>query len=86
MKRLLALFIVAAFLLAIPVSHFVWSKGHVPSHKEQVCHDGKVIEVGQAAQPAHLDHGDCAVPKDDFGYIGFKGFSCDCSNTGCPLD
>ncbi len=63
MKRLLGLSLVAAFVLALPASHIVMGKAHVPAHKEQVCHAGKVIAVGAPAVDAHLAHGDAFIDK-----------------------
>jgi len=34
-------------------------------HKIQICHKGQTIEVDFHAVPAHLDHGDVAVPCDE---------------------
>ena len=80
MKRLLTLFIVAAFLLAIPVSHFVLGKGHVPSNKVQVCHKGEVITVSKNALNTHVNHGDCQLPACDFNNVFHTGD--DCSDVG----
>ena len=85
MKKLLTLFAALAFLLAISFSHQIFAKGHVPSHKEQVCHNGEVITVSQNALDAHIAHGNCPVPKDDSGCVGFTGDPCDCKLT-CPID
>ena len=63
MKRLLGFSLVAAFVLALPASHIVMGKAHVPAHKEQVCHAGEVIAVGAQAVDAHLSHGDCFIDK-----------------------
>ena len=63
MKRFLVLTIVGAALVAIPASQNVSGKGHVPSHKDQVCHKGTVITVGTRAVRAHLSHGDVFIDK-----------------------
>ena len=63
MKRLLISLAVVGSLAAIPVSNVLWSKAHVPAHKEQACHRGETIAVGARAIPAHLDHGDCFINK-----------------------
>ena len=97
MKRLFVLFTVAAFLLAIPLSHVLLGKGHVPSNKDQVCHKGKVITVSQSALAAHQAHGDCLLPACDFANVFHTGDPCDCNNLaprddaagktpGCPAD
>lgn len=83
MKRVLALFFVAALLLAIPVSHQLLGKGHVPGHKTQFCHNGNVVEVGAAAAGAHLAHGDSPLPADSFCCIYHKGDACD-NSAPCP--
>ncbi len=77
MKRLLGLFIVAAFLLAVPTSHFVWTKAHVPAHKEQVCHKGRVLAVSENAVDGHLGHGDCFINKRTKRPPLFTGDDCD---------
>ncbi len=76
MKRLIALSVVAAFLLAIPVSHLLLGKGHVPAHKDQVCHNGEVETVGSPAVPAHLNHGDCFIDKMTLIPPLFAGDAC----------
>ena len=63
-------------LIALPVSNLVWGKGHVPAHKEQVCHQGKVIEVGTSALADHLSHGDLFIDKATQRPPFFKGDSC----------
>ena len=77
--RLLGLLIVVAFLVAVPASHLVWGKGHVPAHKEQVCHKGSVLAVGAAAVAGHEGHGDCFIDKNDPDNVFFTGDPC-----GCP--
>ena len=76
MKRVLFLTILAAFVLALPASHQVWGKGHVPSHKIQVCHEGETITVGAKALRAHIDHGDCQLPACDFNNVFQIGGPC----------
>lgn len=77
MNRLLGLSALIAFLVAVPVTHFVWAKGHVPANKVQVCHkNDKVITVDQSALDAHLGHGDCHVPACDFNNVFHTGDSC----------
>ena len=83
MKRLLSLSILAGFLLAIPVSHLLMGKGHVPAHKTQVCHDGIVNVVGTPAVAAHLSHGDITLPGTDFCCVYMVGEACD-SAMPCP--
>lgn len=80
MKRLLSLFAILAFLLAVPMSHVAWGKGHVPSHKEQVCHKGTVITVGASAVEGHKKHGDCRIDKATHLPPLFTGDSCDDSD------
>ncbi len=63
MKRLLISLAVIGSLTAIPVSHVLWGKAHVPAHKEQVCHKGEVITVGASAMNAHMGHGDAFIDK-----------------------
>ena len=95
MRRALILSIIGVFLLAIPASHSLWGKAHVPAHKTQFCHNGEVIEVGSAAARAHLAHGDSELPACDFANIFHKGESCDfdlnpripaAGTPGCPAD
>ena len=85
MKKFLVLFAVVASLAAIPVSN-VLVKGHVPAHKEQVCHRGEVITVGTRAVRAHLRHSDAFIDKNDFSTICFTGNACggpgDCDDPG----
>ena len=85
MKRLLALFTVAAFLVAVPASHLIWSKAHVPVKKVQVCHKGKVITVSKNALNAHQKHGDCQLPACDFTAANIFQTGQDCSGVG-PAD
>lgn len=77
MKRILVLSIAAAFLLAVPASHLVFGKGHVPTNKIQVCHKGKVVTVGASALADHLGHGDCQLPACDFSNVFHTGDPCD---------
>jgi hypothetical protein len=68
MKKLLGLFIIAVFVVVLPVTNSLASQ-----HKEDICHVtesvvpadanyevflGKVINVSKKAIPAHLKHGD----------------------------
>ena len=76
MKRQLGLAAVAAIVLGLPATHFVWGKGHVPAHKEQVCHAGGVLAVGAPAVGAHLGHGDCFIDKLTHLPPLFTGDSC----------
>ena len=75
MKKFFVLFAVVASLAAIPVSN-VFVKGHVPTHKDQVCHRGVVRTVGSSAVAAHLAHGDAFIDKDDPDNIVFTGDAC----------
>ena len=88
-KKTLAVLAVAASLLAIPASHLIGGpKGHVPLHKAQVCHKGKVITVSVNALPAHQGrHGDCQLPACDFNNVFHTGEACDSNNPGgeCTL-
>ena len=84
MKRLLGLLTVTAFLLAIPVSHFVLGKGHVPLNKVQVCHKGETITVSKNALNAHINHGDCQLPACDFANVFNTGDPCDCDDLAPP--
>ena len=80
-KKLVALSFVAVILLAIPASHQMWGKGHVPAHKEQVCHKGTVITVGRPAMSKHiLRHGDCRIDAATKTPPLFSGDACDASD------
>ncbi len=68
--------IAVAAALAVASASSVLAKGHVPEHKEQVCHRGRTLTVGARAVAAHLRHGDIMLPKDDFGNIFFTGDDC----------
>ena len=76
MKRVVALSMVAAFVLALTVSQLVWA---MPAEKVLICHvdpdcgDGgpRVISISGNALDAHLAHGDC-----DPGELS-KGDSCE---------
>ena len=61
MKRLL--FAVAVAVLLAPASGVVFGKAHVPSHKDQVCHRGRVLTIATPAVAAHLGHGDAFIDK-----------------------
>ena len=63
MKRILLLALAAAIVLAIPASHLLFAKGHVPAGKEQVCHKGSVLVIGESSVQDHLEHGDCFIDK-----------------------
>ncbi len=77
MKRLLALFTVAAFLLAVPASHHIWSKAHVPLKKAQVCHKGTTLVVSENAVQGHVrGHGDCQIPVCDNTVVRLAGADC----------
>ena len=80
MRRFLGLLIVAAFLVAASATHLVWAKGHVPAHKEQVCHKGSVLTIGAAAVRGHLRHGDCFIDKNTHMPALFTGDMCDTSD------
>ena len=69
MKRLL--FAVAVAVLLAPATDVVFGKGHVPAHKEQVCHRGRVLAVGQAAVNVGLIRFRGHRPKG--GYDGQNG-------------
>lgn len=82
MKRALLALAVAGSLAAIPGSHLLWGKGHVPLHKEQACHKGETITVSTNALPSHQAHGDCQLPKCDFANIFHTGDPCTSSPAG----
>ena len=66
MKRFLVALAVVASLSAIPVSNAL-VKGHVPAHKDQVCHRGSTLTVGLGAADRHVaSHGDCLLPTTLF--------------------
>ena len=75
MKKFFVLFAAVASLAAIPASN-VFVKGHVPAHKEQVCHKGHVIAVGARAVAAHEGHGDAFIDKNDPDNVFFTGDAC----------
>lgn len=56
MKRVILAIAVAALLA--PAGQVVFGKGHVPAHKDQLCHRGEVINVGKSAVAKHIAHGD----------------------------
>lgn len=63
MKRVaLSVLFVGVLALGFSVTQ-VWGKAHVPAHKEQVCHRGRVITVGAPAVDGHLGHGDAFIDK-----------------------
>ena len=85
MKRVLVVSAAAAVLLALSAYQNVWSKGHVPLKKVQVCHQGdpvEVITVSKNALNAHLAHGDFQLPACDFqdapnfSHVFFTGDDC----------
>lgn len=76
MKRALLVLAVAGSLVAIPGSHMLWGKGHVPLHKAQACHKGETITVDAKALPSHQAHGDCQLPQCDFANIFHTGDPC----------
>lgn len=82
MKRILGVTIAVLAIAAIPGSHLLWGKGHVPVHKAQVCHRGRVIVVAEAAVQGHQVHGDCQLPACDFNNIFQSGQSCDFEDSG----
>ena len=79
MKRLITLSFLGAFLIALPASHVVFSKGHVPSDQVQVCHKGEVKDIRAAALNGHLSHG-CQLPACDGANVFHVGNTC--SNAG----
>ena len=82
MKQVVVLLILIAVMLAgaFSASQFVWGKGHVPAHKDQVCHVGEVITVGTPAVRSHIAHGDCFIDKNSTGF--FTGDPCSCNGDG----
>ena len=74
MKRIL--FAAAVAVLIAPVAELVLAKGHVPSHKSQVCHRGRTLTVGSPAVAGHLGHGDVQLPVDDINNIFHTGDDC----------
>ena len=77
MKRLLGLLIVVAFLVAIPVSHLVLAKGHVPAGMAQMCHKGQVIQIDEPGVRGHRVHGDCRIDAATLVPPLFTGDVCD---------
>ena len=77
MKRQLGLAAVAAIVLGLPATHFVWGKAHVPAGMAQMCHKGKVIHVDLPAVPAHRGHGDCRINAAQLLPPLFPGDACD---------
>jgi hypothetical protein len=76
-----AAILVAAVLVAVPLSRFVFAdppKGD--GDKVLICQvsgndgTGKVISVDENAIPAHVEHGDCRAPKG-----AEKGDDCKCA-------
>ena len=82
MKRVLVLSVAAAVLLAIPASHLVFGKAHVRLGKAQICHKGRVIDVGGGSLSDHVGHGDCQLPACDFNNAFFKGDPCSNEDRG----
>lgn len=76
MKRTLLLTLLLGAGLALAMNQAVWSKGHVPSGKVQVCHKGTTITVGVAALPGHQGHGDGELPACDFANVFHTGDPC----------
>ena len=76
MKRVILAIAVAALLA--PASQLLFGKAHVPAHKEQVCHNDKVIAVGAGAVDGHEGHGDCFIDKRTRIPPLFTGDDCDC--------
>ena len=79
MRRLVT-FVLGGVLLAAPAA--VLGKGHVPVHKIQVCHKGRVLVVSANALGGHQRHGDCQLPACDFANIFQKKDPCP---TDCTL-
>lgn len=77
MKRVLVLSFVGAFLLALPGSHLVWGKAHVPIDRVQVCDDeGDVKNIKPKNLKKKLDEGGCRLPACDFNNIFMAGEIC----------
>lgn len=76
MKRVFGIFTGVALVGAIAFSPLLFGKGHVPSHKDQVCHKGETITVSLNAIQGHLKHGDCKLPIDVEGIAFFTGDAC----------
>ena len=76
MKRQLGLAAVAAIMLALPTSHFVLGKGHVPAGKEQVCHKGSVLTIAAGSVADHVAHGYAFIDKRTQIPPFFTGDSC----------
>ncbi|MCH7548456.1 MAG: hypothetical protein IH969_02790 [Candidatus Krumholzibacteriota bacterium] len=86
MKRLITLSFLGAFLIALPASHVVFSKGHVPSNQVQVCHKGQVIDVDSPARRAHVGHGDCELPACDGANVFHVGNTCTNGDDGSGMN
>ena len=65
MKRLIFVALVAAFIVAVPVSHLLMAG---PPDPKKICHvspaspapaDGFFLTIPVKAVPGHLNHGDC---------------------------
>jgi len=82
MKRVFGIFTGVALVGAIAFSPLLFGKGHVPSHKGQVCHQGQTITVSLNAIQAHLDHDDCQLPTNDGAHIFHTGDLCNSNNAG----
>ncbi len=76
MRRLIILFALGTVLAGFSGATVVWAKAHVPVHKAQVCHNGRLIVVSDRAVKAHVRHGDCQLPACDFNNVSQKKDSC----------
>ena len=92
-NQLLLIALAGALLVAIPASQAVWSKGHVPLNKVQVCHKGKTKVIDQKKLDKALKKGDCLLPACDFNHVFFAGDACPMASTagfcdvlGGPID
>ena len=81
-NQLLLISLAGALLVAIPASQAVWSKGHVPLNKVQVCHKGKTRVIDQKKLDKALKKGDCLLPACDFNNVFFEGDACPMDATG----
>ena len=82
MKRIL--FAVALAVLLAPAADLVFGKGHVQGHKEQRCHNGRVITVSTAASAIHAAHGDIQLPACDNANVFMPGDSCTVAEPNPP--
>ena len=78
-NQFLLIALAGALLVAIPASQAVWSKGHVPLNKVQVCHKGKTRVIDQNKLGKALKKGDCLLPACDFANTFMVG-------NACPMD